>query len=234
MAERLVRDADRTNGPRERLAALGTTSLSDAELLAVLLGSGSAAASAGTLAAQLLERFRGLRGVGSAREAELQTLPGVGLAKAATIAAAFEVGRRVAGETLPAGTPVTEPERVYRAFHARVRDARQESFWTLLLDGRHRLKREVAVTRGTLTASLVHPREVFGPAVRESAAAVILVHNHPSGDPRPSREDIAITRRLARAGQLLGIPVLDHVVVAERGWVSLNEFGALRGVGDRS
>lgn len=195
----------------------------------MLLGSGSASASAQSLARQMIERFAGLRRIGGASVAELQTISGLGAAKAAAVCAAFEVGRRVAGQELRPGTPVTDPEQVFRAFHSRVRDARQESFWVLLLDGRHRFGREVAITLGTLTASLVHPREVFGPAVREAAAAVVLVHNHPSGDARPSREDIAVTRRLARAGWLLGIPVLDHVVVADRGWSSLRELGALGG-----
>jgi DNA repair protein RadC len=198
-------------------------------LLTLLLGSGSASASAQSLARQMIERFSGLRRIGGASIAELQTISGLGAAKAAAVCAAFEVGRRVAGQELRPGTPVTDPEQVFRAFHARVRDARQESFWVLLLDGRHRFGREVAITQGTLTASLVHPREVFGPAVREAAAAVVLVHNHPSGDARPSREDFAVTRRLARAGRLLGIPVLDHVVVADGGWSSLRELGALGG-----
>jgi DNA repair protein RadC len=116
---------------------------------------------------------------------------------------------------------------VFRHFHARVRQARHERFFVLLLDGRHRMVREVVISQGTLTASLVHPREVFRPALREAAAAVVLVHNHPSGDPTPSTEDREITVRLADAGALVGIPVLDHVVVAERGWASLCELGGI-------
>ncbi|MAE94776.1 MAG: hypothetical protein CL910_08965 [Deltaproteobacteria bacterium] len=118
------------------------------------------------------------------------------------------------------------PEDVFRHFHPRLRDARQEQFLVVLLDGRHRVLGEARASEGTLTASLVHPREVFRPALREGAAAIVLVHNHPSGDPSPSTEDRAVTQRLVRAGELLGIQVLDHVVVAERGWRSLREDGA--------
>ncbi len=123
------------------------------------------------------------------------------------------------------GEAVLSPADVHRHFHPRLRDASHERFVVVLLDGRHRWIRDVVVSQGTLTASLVHPREVFRPALREASAAVILVHNHPSGDPTPSREDVEITGRLVRAGDLLGIRVLDHVIVAERGYVSLREAG---------
>jgi DNA repair protein RadC len=116
---------------------------------------------------------------------------------------------------------------VHRHFHARLRDTPHERFLVLLLDGRHRVLREVTASQGTLTASLVHPREVFRLALREAAAAVILVHNHPSGDPTPSREDREVTERLVHVGEILGVPVLDHVIVAERGYVSLREDGGL-------
>ncbi len=140
--------------------------------------------------------------------------------------ASLELGRRVAGRRLAPGAPIRDPADVFRHFHPRLRDAAQECFFVLLLDGRQRLLREELVSRGTLTASLVHPREVFRPALRASAAAVLLVHNHPSGDPAPSPEDREVTLRLARAGEILGIAVVDHVVVAERGYVSLREEGA--------
>jgi DNA repair protein RadC len=143
------------------------------------------------------------------------------------VLAALEIGRRLASRRLPEGTPVRDPADVFRHFHARLRDAPKERFLALLLDGRHRLLREEPVSLGTLTASLVHPREVFRPALRACAAALVLVHNHPSGDPAPSPEDREVTRRLARAGEILGIPVLDHVIVAERGFCSLREEGVL-------
>jgi DNA repair protein RadC len=147
--------------------------------------------------------------------------------KGAGLEAALELGRRLATRRLRVGDAVLGPEDVFRHFHARLRDAPHERFLVLLLDGRHRVVREVVTSQGTLTASLVHPREVFRPALREAAAALILVHNHPSGDPAPSREDREVTVRLARAGEILGVPVLDHVIVAERGWASLRDEGVI-------
>ena len=216
------------DGPRERLDAHGVEALSEAELIALLLRTGGGRRDALALAATLLHRHGGLPGLASAAAAELSGEDGMGPAKSATLVAALELGRRLAARRLRSGDPVRGPADVFRHFHPRLRDARHERFLLVLLDGRHRMLREVVISQGTLTASLVHPREVFRPALREAAAAVVLVHNHPSGDPTPSREDQEITERLAAAGELLGIPVLDHVVVAERGYVSLRESGLLR------
>ena len=157
----------------------------------------------------------------------MAAVPGVGPTKAAVLVAAFELGRRCASSRLPEGAALLGPEDVFRRFEARLRRLDHERFTVLLLDGRHRVLGEELVSRGTLTASLVHPREVFRPALRASAAALILVHNHPSGDPTPSAEDRRVTARLAEAGELLGIRVLDHVVVAERGFASLRDEGVL-------
>jgi len=216
------------DGPRERLTALGVEALSEAELIALLLRTGGGRRDALALAARLLQRHGGLSGLATAALPELAAEDGMGPAKSATLVAALELGRRFAVRRLRSGDPVRGPADVFRHFHPRLRDARHERFLLLLLDGRHRMLREAVVSQGTLTASLVHPREVFRPALREAAAAIVLVHNHPSGDPAPSREDQEITERLAAAGDLLGIPVLDHVVVAERGYVSLREAGLLR------
>jgi DNA repair protein RadC len=213
-------------GPRERILALGAESLSDAELLALLLRTGGRGRSALELARGVL-RAGGLLALTRAAPGELRRIAGIGPAKCATLLAAVEVGRRLAGRRLRVGEPLRSPEDVYRHFHPRLRDAAHERFLVVLLDGRHRVQREVLASQGTLTASLVHPREVFRPALQEGAAAVVVVHNHPSGDPTPSREDREVTRRLARAGALLGIPLLDHVVVAEQGYVSLREEGWL-------
>jgi DNA repair protein RadC len=215
------------DGPRERLLANGAEALSDAELVALLLRTGGAGRDVLALASALLARHRGVHGLATAGGLELAAESGIGPAKSAALVAALELGRRVAARRLRAGDAVRGPADVFRHFHARLRAIRHERFLVLLLDGRHRLLREVAISQGTLTASLVHPREVFGPALRESAAAVVLVHNHPSGDPTPSAEDREITTRLCEAGALVGIPVLDHVVVAERGWASLSEVGAV-------
>ena len=209
--------------PRERLSALGPEALSDAELVALLLRTGRPGADAQSIASRLLSACGGLPGLARAEGSELAETPGVGPAKAASLLASLEIGRRLASRRLDPGSSIRSPADVFRHFHPRLRYAAQERFFVVLLDGRHRVLRHELVSQGTLTASLVHPREVFRPALREAAAAVVLVHNHPSGDPAPSREDREITERLMRAGEILGIPVLDHVVVAERGYSSLSE-----------
>ena len=212
--------------PRERLLTHGAAALSDADLIALLLRTGARGHAAPQLAWQLLAAG-GLGALAQCAANELAAVVGIGPAKAATLLAAFEIGRRVAAKPLPRGDRIGSPEDIYRHFHPRLRDAPTEQFHIVLLDARHRVLRSVLASQGTLTASLVHPREVFRPALREAAAALVLVHNHPSGDPSPSLEDREITRRLARAGALLGIPVLDHVIVADRGYSSLREQGEL-------
>ena len=213
--------------PRERLRALGPEALSDAELVALLLRTGARKLDALALAAQLLGGLGGLPALARAGAQELSAHPGVGAAKTATILAALELGRRMAGRRLREGEAIRSPEDVYRHFHPRLRHAAQERFAVIFLDGRHRVLGHEVVSQGTLTASLVHPREVFRPALRACAAALVLVHNHPSGDPTPSAEDREVTTRLARAGEILGVQVVDHVVIAERGYCSLREEGLL-------
>jgi DNA repair protein RadC len=219
-------DDDGSRLPRERLLAHGAALLSDSELLALLLRTGARGRSATQLASELLAAGD-LAALAHAAPGELVRVGGVGPAKAASVLAALELGRRVAAKPLRRGERIASPEDVHRHFHARLRDAVAEEFHVVLLDARHRVIRSVLSSQGTLTASLVHPREVFRPALREAAAAIVLVHNHPSGDPSPSPEDRELTRRLASAGLLLGIPVLDHVVVADRGFVSLREEGEI-------
>ncbi len=218
--------------PRERLERSGADALSDAELVALVLRTGARGRDALDAARDLLSRHGGLRGLARAAPREVRGSAGVGPAKCASLQAAVEIGHRVASHTLRRGEPLRGPEDLYRHFRTRLRDARHEHFLVVLLDGRHRVLRTEPVSRGTLTASLVHPREVFRPAIREAAAAVVLVHNHPSGDPTPSREDREITDRLARAGEILGIRVLDHVVVAEGGYRSLRDEGDLLPAGE--
>jgi len=225
-AQRPVRAADRDR-PRERLEASGAAALSDAELLALLLRTGDRRNDALAMASDLLERHGGLRRISQATAAELARSPGVGPAKSASIRAALEIGRRLARRRLEPRTPMRSPADVFRHFQPEFRDLRQERFAVVLLDARHRVMRTEIVSQGTLTASLVHPREVFQPAILHSAASVVLVHNHPSGDPTPSAEDREVTARLASAGEILGVRVLDHIVVAERGFCSLREQGDL-------
>lgn len=211
--------------PRERLARLGAGALGDAELLALVLRSGGAGRDALATAREALARLGGLRGLSQASLASLSRLPGLGPAKAASLLATRELAQRLAARPLERGAPIRGPVDVQRHFAPGLPARTQESFSVLLLDGRHRLIAIEEVSRGTLTASLVHPREVFREAIRCAAAALILVHNHPSGDPSPSGEDRSVTRRLGRAGELIGIRVLDHVIVAEGGHYSFREAG---------
>lgn len=212
--------------PRERLRAVGARHLSARELLALLVGSGGAGGSAFAVADRLLGRAdQSLRRLGALDPGALEEVPGVGRATAARIAAALELGRRAGteGDGEDDDPPIRGPADVFRRVGPRLRDLRQEEFHALLLNTRHRVIREVPVTRGILDASLIHPREVFRAAVVEGAAGVILVHNHPSGDPTPSPEDRAVTRQLVEAGRALGIPVLDHVVVGGGRYVALGD-----------
>jgi DNA repair protein RadC len=213
--------------PRERLRALGPEALSESELLALLLRTGSKGRDAQAVARGMLVGGGGLRALCESPLAALCDVPGLGPAKAGTLIAAVEIGRRIASTRLCRGDPIRSPADVHAHFHQRLRARRREHFMVLLLDGRHRVMSESQVSQGTLTASLVHPREVFRPAVRAAAAAIVLVHNHPSGDPTPSAEDLEVTRRLVSAGEILGIRIVDHVVVAEQGYYSLQENGQL-------
>jgi len=213
--------------PRERLDRVGVEALSDVDLLALLLRSGCRGASARVLAERLRLRYPTLPSLADASPGELSQISGIGRARAASICAAIALGRRADHPMLAAGAAITESAQVYRHFHARLAALKQERFYILLLDGKGRLMREVRVSEGTLTASLVHPREVFRYALREAAASLILVHNHPSGDPSPSPEDESLTRRLRAAGELLGVKILDHVVIGRGQWLSFVETGRL-------
>lgn len=212
---------------RERLQESGPGSLSDRELLALLLRTGGRRRDAGGLAGALLAAEGGLAQLSRLGLPELARLPGLGPAKVSCLAAAFEIGRRIATHRLRRGDSIRGPADIHRHLYQRMRLLQREHFVALLVDGRHRVVRECVVSEGTLTASLVHPREVFRTAVREAAAAIVLAHNHPSGDPTPSEEDREVTRRLAEAGEILGIRVLDHVVIAEHGFHSFREAGEL-------
>lgn len=209
-------DATDRDRPRERLRAVGARGLSVRELLVLLVGSGSSGASAGEVALRVMQASGDSLGrLATLELGALEAVPGVGRAVSARIAAALELGRRVASEPVCSGHVIRGPADVFRRMGPRLRDLRQEEFHVLLLDTRHRVMHEVLVTRGILDASLIHPREVFRPAVAEGAAGLVLVHNHPSGDPTPSSEDRVVTRQLVEAGRTLGIPVLDHVVVGK-------------------
>lgn len=179
------------------------------------------------VAARVLNEVGGLAGLARSSTADLAKLPGVGPAGADRLRAAIDLGRRVASRRPTEGVAFRAPEDVDRHLRPLVRDLEVERFHVFCLDARHRLRRAEVVSVGTLTASLVHPREVFRVAVREGAAAILLAHNHPSGDPTPSTEDAAVTARLAEVGRLIGIRVLDHVIVAAGGYYSFRESGRL-------
>jgi DNA repair protein RadC len=214
--------------PRERLRSLGGEALAVRELLAILVGSGPEGRSALDVAGDLLDRGGGsLRRLASAPVGDLERVPGVGPAVAARLAAALELGRRMAREGPLERSRIRGPRDVFDRCAPALRDVLQEEFRVLLLNTQHAVVRDVLVTRGTLDTSVVHPREVFRLAVAEGAAGVILVHNHPSGDPTPSLEDREVTRQLVDAGRVLGIGVLDHVVIGDARYVSFVEAGLM-------
>jgi len=226
MAGYAIREWPVQERPRERLLADGASALASRELLAILIGSGREGASAVEIAGGLLRAADGsLRRLASSSPAELAAVQGIGPAVAARISSALELGRRLAREGPLERTRIRGPRDVYDLCAPSMRDLTQEEFRVLLVNTQHAVVREIVVTRGTLDASIVHPREVFRAAITESAAAMILVHNHPSGDPAPSAEDRDVTRQLAEAGRLIGIPVLDHVVVGDGRYVSFVEAG---------
>ncbi|HMK57264.1 MAG TPA: DNA repair protein RadC [Dissulfurispiraceae bacterium] len=213
--------------PRERLLRHGSEALSDAQLLAILLRTGSSDKGVLDLAISLLDTFKDLRNIDNASVSDLSQIKGVGTAKIAQIKAAFELGKRLMAES-DEGLPLFNSSlAVYSYFAPRFKNMKKELFLCLLLDTKNRLIKDVRISEGTLTNSLIHPREAFKSAIKESAASVIFVHNHPSGDPTPSRDDIAVTERLKKAGEVIGIAALDHIIIGDGTFVSLKEKGLL-------
>jgi DNA repair protein RadC len=226
LARSRIKEWPTADRPRERLRSVGAEALSSRELLAILIGSGTEGRSAVEIAGGLLQRADGsLRRLAGTPPAELERGPGIGPATAARLMAALELGRRMAREGPADRAKIVGPRDVYDRCAPTMRDLTQEEFRVLLLNVQHAVTRELVITRGILDASVVHAREVFKAAIAESAAAIILVHNHPSGDPAPSDEDRAVTHQLAQAGALLGIPVLDHIVIGDGRYVSFVEAG---------
>lgn len=225
-----IREWPEDERPREKMLNKGAASLSDAELLALIIRSGDPGSrqSAIDLGRQLIAHFdSNLRSLGGADLGEITAVKGMGLAKATSVKAAFTLASRFQARKLERFDRFTSPRQVFDYFHHEFRDSRKEYFLVLLLDGKNRIIRRVQISEGSLNQSIVHPREVFSPAVKESAAAIILAHNHPSGDPAPSHEDIAVTRRLREAGEMMGIAVLDHIVIGDGDYVSFVERGLL-------
>lgn len=217
-----------TERPRERLLKHGADHLSDAQLLAIALRTGNKDKSAVNLGLALLDIYKTLGNIEGTSLRELQERPelkGIGAAKLAQLKAAFELGRRLLREESGFHAHFSSSHAVYAYFASRFRHLKKELFVALFLDAKNKLIREYKVSEGTLTNSMIHPREAFKQAIKESAASVIFVHNHPSGDPSPSQDDLAVTRRLKDVGELLGIPVLDHIIIGDGTYVSLKEKG---------
>ena len=210
-----IHDLPISERPRERLQKLGAEALSAQEILALILGRGIAGESVMVTAQRLLSQFGSLKGIASASLEELAQVKGIGVAKASQIKAAFELTNRV----------VKTPDDVAGLVQGRLRDKKKEYFLALLLDTRNQLIRVAEISVGSLDSSIVHPREVFKEAVSASAASVIFVHNHPSGDPEASEDDIKLTKRLAEAGEIMGIDVLDHIIFGDKKYLSLKREG---------
>ena len=224
-----IKNWPQADRPREKLLAQGSRVLSEAELLAIVLRNGHASTGESAMdhARVLLGQFGGLQGIDAASVSELSTVKGIGPAKVAQIKASLEIGRRMGSQKWETGQALRSSEDVYRHFRDHLGGEKRELFYVVLLNNKNRKIREVKISEGSLTASLVHPREVYNPVIRDSAAAVIFVHNHPSGDPAPSPEDIDITRRLKEVGDVMGIRVLDHVVIGHDRFFSFNDKGMI-------
>lgn len=210
--------------PRERLINNGPESLSNAQLLAIILRTGSGNKGVLDLSIGLLERFETLRDIDSASISDLLSIDGLGMAKIAQIKAAFELGKRLMAESFENMPVFSSAQAVFSYLAPKIKNLKKEIFLCLLLDSKNRLMKEVRVSEGTLNRSLIHPREAFREAVREAAQSVIFVHNHPSGDPSPSKDDITVTERLRNAGEIIGIDVLDHIIIGDGRFVSLKDI----------
>ncbi len=231
MSQLKIREMPQDERPREKLAAHGAAALSDPELIAILLRTGIPGANAIELARKLLQDYGSLGGLSRCSVHELAPRPGIGLAKATQLVAAFGLGQRLARETL-SKQKIDSPELVNELLGHEMRQLRKESLRVILLDTRYHCIRTEEVSLGSVNESIAHPRDVFRPAVISSAYAVIVVHNHPSGDASPSQTDHSLTRRLAEAAELLQIKLLDHIIIgapseANPGYFSFKEAGVL-------
>ena len=221
-----IHDLPKEERPRERLLKFGEQALSAQELIQLILGRGIAGESVAVTAQKLLAQFGSLQKLSEASIEELSSIKGIGLAKAAQIKAAVEVGRRLSTQT-PAykKKELLNPEKVARLVRSKLKDYSKEHFYLIALDSRNWSIHEVSL--GTLNASIVHPREAFTEAIKSKALSVIIAHNHPSGDPEPSQDDLEITKRLVEAGKVLDIEVLDHIIVTKETFLSMKEKGIL-------
>jgi DNA repair protein RadC len=222
-----IHDLPRAERPRERLHALGAEALSSLELLALIIGRGVAGKSAMHIAQDVLTRFGNVHAIANATIEELSRIKGIGLAKAAQMKAAFELGRRRDLAPEVGQYSIKDPGSLAKALRKSIQEKAKEHFKLVLLNTRNKIIGISTISVGTLNASLVHPREVFKDALAHNASSIILVHNHPSDDPDPSDDDLTVTRRLADAGRLMGIEVLDHIIITRDAYTSLKEKGLL-------
>ncbi len=225
MENAMVRDLPEQERPREKLVSCGVQTLNNAELLAILLRSGTKKISVLHVAENLLSLYkdRGLASIVNLSAAQLGKVPGIGPAKAAAVLAAVELGRRIAQEPLEKKIPANSPSAAVNYIMPRLRYETKEKFAIVLLDVKSRILSFRIISVGILDSSLVHPREVFSEAILNSAASIILTHNHPSGDPTPSSDDIATTDKLVKAGQIMGIEVVDHIIIGGSKYISFKE-----------
>ena len=221
-----IHDLPVSERPRERLQKFGVAALSGQEILALILGRGVAGESVIVTAQRLLSQFGNLGGIANASVEEVSQVKGIGLAKASQIKAAFELANRLEGYADLGDKPVVKtPEEVASLVKGRLRGKKKEYFLALLLDTRNQLIKVSEISIGSLDTNIVHPREVFKEAISASAASVIFVHNHPSGDPEASEDDISLTKRLAKAGEIVGIEVLDHIIIGDKQHLSIKGKG---------
>jgi len=220
-----IKDLPEEERPRERLTRYGASVLSNAELLAILLRTGTKEESAISLAHRILVQEQGLRYLADINVEQLSSIKGIGKAKAAQIKAAIELGKRLAAFEPAADKPLKCPQDVAALLMEEMRYLKKEHMKLVLLNVKCNLISVEEISVGSLNASIVHPREVFNPAIRKSSASIIMVHNHPSGDPSPSNEDVSITARIAEAGKLIGIELVDHIIIGDGKYISMKEKG---------
>ncbi len=220
-----IKDWPEYERPRERLLQHGPEYLSDAELLAILINKGYAGKTSVEIGRSLLTEFGSLRNLMSTSYNEMKRVKGIGKAKFTQIKAALEMGVRLSQEKIMPGKKIQNAKDVVDYYYAEMKDKKKELFHIILLDIRHQIIRDALISMGSLSETTVHPREVMKEVIKESAAAVIFLHNHPSGDPHPSRQDIELTKRLCETCKVLGVKVLDHIIIGERCFYSFAQMG---------